>query len=42
MELNNVMGNQAVPKKFLDIVNQDPNDSKSTRLHVDIYWFYFH
>jgi hypothetical protein len=27
------------PKKFLSIVSQDPSDSKSNRLHVDIFWF---
>jgi len=26
-----------VPVKFLGIVGQDPSDSKSTRLHVDIF-----
>ena len=26
-----------VPKKFLGIVGQDPNDSKSNQLHVDIF-----
>ena len=25
-----------VPGKFVDIVSQDPSDSKSSRLHVDI------
>ena len=31
-----------MPGKFLGIVGQDPSDSKSTRLHVDIFWFCFH
>ena len=31
-----------VPKKFLGIVGQDPSDSKSSQLHVDIFWFCFH
>ena len=26
-----------VPNKFLGIVSQDPSDSKSNRLHVDIF-----
>jgi hypothetical protein len=30
-----------VPGKFLGIVSQDPNDSKSSRLHVDIFRFFF-
>jgi hypothetical protein len=32
----------AVPGKFLGIVGQDPSDSKSIRLHVDIFRFCFH
>ena len=32
---------QAVPRKFLGIVGQDPSDSKSSRLHVDIFQFCF-
>ena len=32
----------SVRGKFLDIVSQDPSDSKSNRLHVDILWFCFH
>ena len=31
----------SVRGKFLDIVSQDPSDSKSNRLHVDIFWFCF-
>ena len=32
-----------VPRKFLGIVGQDPNDSKSNRSHVDIFRFcYIH
>ena len=31
--------NRAVPGKFLAIVGQDPSDSKSNRLHVDIFRF---
>ena len=31
-----------VPRKFLDIVGQDPSDSKSNQLHVDIFRFFFH
>ena len=31
-----------VPGKFLAIVGQDPSDSKSSRLHVDIFRFCFH
>ena len=27
---------------FLGTVNQDPSDSKSNRLHVVIFWFWFH
>ena len=30
-----------VPMKFLGIVGQDPSDSKSNWLHVDIFRFYF-
>jgi hypothetical protein len=30
-----------VPGKFLDIVGQDPSNSKSNRLHVDIFRFCF-
>jgi hypothetical protein len=30
-----------VPGKFKDIVSQDPSDSKSSRLHVDIFRFLF-
>ena len=33
---------QAVPGKFLSIVGQDLSDSKSNRLHVDIFRFCFH
>ena len=33
---------RAVPGKFLGIVGQDPSDSKSNRLHVDIFRFCFH
>ena len=29
-------------EKFLGKVNQDPSDSKSNRLHVNIFWFCFH
>jgi hypothetical protein len=32
---------EAVPGKFLGIVGQDPSDSKSNRLHVDIFHFSF-
>ena len=36
-------GYRAVPRKFLGIVGQDPSDSKSSRLHVDIIFrFCFH
>ena len=28
--------------KFLGMVGQDPSDSESNRLHVDIFWFCFH
>ena len=28
-------------RKFLGIVGQDPSDSKSNQLHVDIFWFCF-
>ena len=31
-----------VPGKFLSIVGQDPSDSKSNRLHVDIFRFCVH
>ena len=31
----------AVPGKFLGIVSQDPSDSRSNRLHVDIFRFCF-
>jgi hypothetical protein len=31
-----------VPGKLLGIVNQDPSDSKSNRLDVDIFQFCFH
>ena len=31
----------AVPRKFLGIVAQDPSDSKSNQLHVDIFQFCF-
>ena len=31
-----------MPGKFLGIVGQDPSDSKSNRLHVDIFRFCFH
>ena len=27
--------------KFLGMVGQDPSDSESNRLHVDIFWFCF-
>ena len=30
------IGSTPVPRKFLGIVGQDPSDSKSDRLHVDI------
>ena len=30
-----------VPGKFLGIVGQDPSDSQSNRVHVDILWFCF-
>jgi hypothetical protein len=30
-----------VPGKFLGIVGQDPSDSKSNWLHVDIFYFFF-
>ena len=33
---------ETVPGKFLGIVSQDPSDSKSNRLHVDIFRFCFH
>ena len=34
---------EAVPREFLGIVSQDLSDSKSSRLHVDlIFWFCFH
>ena len=32
----------SVPKKFLDIVREDPCDSKCSRSHVDIIRFCFH
>ena len=31
-----------VPMMFLGIVSQDPSDSESNQLHVDIVWFCFH
>ena len=31
-----------MPGKFLGIVNQDPSDSKSNRLHIDIFRCYFY
>ena len=31
-----------VAGKFLGIVGQDPSDSKSSRLHVDIFRVFFH
>ena len=31
----------AVPGKFWGIVGQDPNEPKSNRLHVGIFWFCF-
>jgi hypothetical protein len=31
-----------MPGKFLGIVGQDPSDSKSNGLHVDIFWFSFY
>ena len=31
-----------VPMKFLGIVGQDPSDSKSNWIHVDIFRFFFH
>jgi hypothetical protein len=45
--LEHVLGNGGVckvpvPGKFLGIVGQDPSDSKSNRLHVDIFWVFFH
>ena len=33
---------RAVPGKFLGIVGQDPSDSNSNQLHVDIFRFCFH
>ena len=30
-----------VPGKFLGIISQDPSDSKSSQLHVDIFLFCF-
>ena len=36
-----VMESRSVPRKFLGIVGQDPSDSKSSRLHVDIFQFWF-
>ena len=33
---------EQVPGKFRSIVGQDPSDSKSNRLHVDIFRFFFH
>ena len=35
------VGLEPVPRKFLGIVGQDPSDSKSSRLHVDIFRFCF-
>ena len=36
-------GYRAMPRKFLGIVGQDPSDSKSSWLHVDIIFrFCFH
>ena len=32
---------RSVPVKFLGIVGQDPSDSKSSRLYVDIFRFCF-
>ena len=32
---------QKPPESFL-AVSQDPSDSKSSRSHVDIFWFCFH
>ena len=37
-----VRGNGPVPGKFLGIVGQDPSDSKSNRLHADIFQSCFH
>jgi hypothetical protein len=31
-----------VPGKFLGIVGQDPSDSKSNWLHVDIFYFFLY
>ena len=33
---------RAMPGKFLGIAGQDHSDFKTTRLHVDIFWFCFH
>ena len=32
---------EPVPGKFLSIIGQDPSDSKSNQLHVDIFRFCF-
>ena len=32
---------RSVPRKFLGIFSQDPSDSKSNQLHVDIFQFCF-
>ena len=39
---NNFVVSTLVPGKFLGIVSQDPSDSKSNWLHVDIFWFCFY
>jgi hypothetical protein len=41
LKLAGVIGPSAAGK-FLGIVDQDPSDSKSNRLHVDIFRFCFH
>jgi hypothetical protein len=33
---------RSLPGKFLGIVGQETSDSKSNRLHVDVFWFCFH
>ena len=38
----NVMSVRSVPGKYLGKVGQNPSDSKSNRLHVDVFWFCFH
>ena len=37
-----IYGLETVPGIFLGIVDKDPSDSKSNRLHVDIFRFCFH